>query len=58
MSVTPVEQDKGQEIRYTRNSQFTDEIALDWLENEPKPEDIRDALLDAGTDEFVRLHFR
>ncbi|WGI23278.1 formyltransferase family protein [Amylibacter sp. IMCC11727] len=58
LSVPPVEQDKSKEIRYTRNSEFTDEIALDWLENEPKPEEIRDALLDADAEEFVRLHLR
>ena len=58
LSVSSVEQDKEQEIRYSRNIEFTDEIALDWLENEPKPEELRDILLNADNSGFTRLHIR
>ncbi|MGZ2259830.1 formyltransferase family protein (plasmid) [Roseobacter sp. A03A-229] len=58
LSVSPVEQDRGREIRYSRNAEFTDEIAQNWLDHEPTPEDIRDAVLHADDGNFTRLHIR
>lgn len=36
--LTPVAQDKTQQIRYSRYSDFTEEVALNYLENLPKPD--------------------
>lgn len=43
-TLTPVIQDKAQEIRYTRNSDFTDEIAADYLAKLPTWDQMRPAL--------------
>lgn len=37
----PVKQDKSLELRYTRNSDFSDEVAREYLDDQMKIEDIR-----------------
>jgi folate-dependent phosphoribosylglycinamide formyltransferase PurN len=44
MGLTPVAQDKAQEIRYTRNADFTDEVARQYLDNLPTLAQIQQAL--------------
>ena len=39
-TIKPVEQDRDLEVRYTRNADFTDEVAADYLANLPTPEQI------------------
>ncbi len=39
-----VEQDKSKELRYTRNMDFTDDIAKRYLESLPSPENIAESL--------------
>lgn len=53
-NLQPVAQDRALELRYTRNHDFTDEIAADYLERAPTPEFVGQAL--AGRDEtlFIR----
>lgn len=36
----PVKQDKSLQIRYTKNSEFTDEVAHEYLESLPKAEEV------------------
>ena len=50
----PVIQDKAQEIRYTRNRDFTDEIADAYLSHGISPDRITMALSDRNTDDLVR----
>ena len=45
----PVIQDKTQEIRYTRNAQFTDEIAQEYLDRRLTADSVK-ALFDQGRD--------
>lgn len=37
---TPVRQDAGKEIRYTKNVEFNDEVAENYLKNLPSPKDL------------------
>jgi len=43
-SLVPVEQDRTLELRYTKNQDFTDEVAADYLGRAPAPDVIRDTL--------------
>ena len=43
-SIEPEVQDKSKEISYTRNSDFTDEVARDYLNHLPSKEQIHEAL--------------
>ncbi len=52
--LAPVVQDKAQEIRYTRNRDFTDEIAEDYLSNGISPARINAALSHRNADMLVR----
>ena len=40
----PIVQDKSKEYRYTRNADFTDEVANDYLDNLLSPEEIKEKL--------------
>jgi folate-dependent phosphoribosylglycinamide formyltransferase PurN len=42
--LTPVRQDRSKEIRYTRNRDFTDEVARNYLDNMPSKEYIYERL--------------
>jgi folate-dependent phosphoribosylglycinamide formyltransferase PurN len=44
LAAEPVEQDRTLEIRYTRNRDFTDEVAAEYLNRLPTPEQLRDAV--------------
>lgn len=41
---TSIAQDKSQEYRYTRNAEFTDAVAKDYLENLLSPQELKDKL--------------
>ena len=43
-TMTPVQQDRTRELRYTRNVDFTDEMAAEYLESTPSPMDVARAL--------------
>jgi hypothetical protein len=36
--IEPVAQDRSQQLRYTRNADFTDEVAADYLRRLPTPD--------------------
>lgn len=44
LNYVPIAQDKSKEYRYTRNADFTDKVAKDYLENMLLPEQIEDKL--------------
>ena len=48
-----VDQDRGNELRYTRNSDFTDEVASEYLENLPSPDDVIAALTARDLSKFL-----
>ena len=50
---TPVRQDKSQEMRYTRNSDFNDAVAEEYMESEPSPERIFSALENRDLSKFL-----
>jgi methionyl-tRNA formyltransferase len=50
-----VEQDRTREIRYTRNRDFTDEIAAEYLAILPSPEALRDRIVDRRPSDFILL---
>ncbi|MBU0683337.1 MAG: formyltransferase family protein [Candidatus Omnitrophota bacterium] len=52
--IAPVEQDKNLAIKYTRNKDFTDEVALTYLKNQPIMEDIFNSLLCRDMSKFLR----
>jgi hypothetical protein len=39
--VEPVAQDRSLELRYTRNRDFTDDVAEEYLARAPSPDDVR-----------------
>ncbi|QDT90116.1 formyltransferase family protein [Gimesia algae] len=50
---TPVIQDKSLEMKYTRNSDFTDEIAADYLKTAPTPAEVLQALEARDLNQFL-----
>ena len=48
-----VTQDKTRQIRYSRYSDFTDEVAKDYLENRPSPAEVRKSLEARDIDRFL-----
>lgn len=52
-----VEQDRSQQLRYTRTSEFTDAVALEYLSRNLTPEKILSGLSQASDDNFVRLRY-
>ncbi|MGG3838410.1 formyltransferase family protein [Paenibacillus thiaminolyticus] len=50
---TPVKQEKKHEIRYTRNRDFTDEVAQKYLQNSPDPQFIKDKLESRDLTQFL-----
>jgi hypothetical protein len=53
----PIEQDKSREIRYTRNADFTDAVAREYLDRLPTPQQIKDSLQRRREADFVRRFF-
>ena len=53
-SYEPMEQDKGRQLRYTRNADFTDEVAREYMDRLPNPEEIREALSARDESCFLR----
>ena len=52
--MTPVAQDRSRELRYSRNSDFTDDVAREYLERLPAPADVHAALKHRDLADFVR----
>jgi hypothetical protein len=55
--IEPVDQDKSKELRYTRNADFTDAVAAEYLGRLPTPEDLRASLAEREPSLFLRPHF-
>lgn len=52
-TMPPVPQDPSLEIRYTRNSDFTDDVAQDYLKKMPSKKEIHEALSKRDTSKFL-----
>jgi methionyl-tRNA formyltransferase len=50
----PIDQDKSRELRYTRNADFTDEVAKEYLARLLPPQQISQLLQQRRMDHFVR----
>src|SRR5438034_164847 len=50
----PVPQDKSRELRYTRNADFTDQVASEYLQRLPTPQQMHDALVRRDLGLFLR----
>ena len=53
-SMEPVEQDRTCELRYTRNADFTDAVAQEYLNRIPSPQQMHDVLLNRDMKLFLR----
>ena len=51
----PMAQDKSQEIRYTRNRDFTDEVAGEFLRSAPTMDWIKEQVSQRSTSDFLRI---
>src|SRR4051812_43356048 len=51
---TPVPQDKSKELRYTRNADFTDDVAAEYLARLPEAEQMLHGVQQRDLTEFVR----
>jgi hypothetical protein len=56
LSLEPVPQDRSRELRYTRNADFTDEVAAEYLERLSTPDALLAALSRRDGNQFVRPH--
>ena len=54
-SLEPVPQDKSQELRYTKNADFTDEVAEEYLNRLPSTKEMFDDLINADRSKFLRV---
>ncbi len=54
LDVEPVRQDKNKEIRYTRNADFTDEVASEYLGSMLTPDNLLHALEKRNEADFLR----
>jgi hypothetical protein len=52
----PVPQDPSKLIRYTKNADFNDEVAAEYLERGLTGADIEEALQTANREEYLRLY--
>ncbi len=58
LSISSVKQDKNKEISYTRNSDFDDTVAMNFLKNSPSVESISEHLLEQRKSNlFVKPYF-
>lgn len=55
-SMVEVRQDRELEIRYTRNSDFTDEVAMDYLQNAPTEKEVYEKLKNRNLSELLKPH--
>jgi hypothetical protein len=53
-SLEPVKQDKSHELRYTRNADFTDAVAEEYLQRPHLSDDLRSALQERDISRFLR----
>jgi hypothetical protein len=56
-SIAPVQQDRSLEIRYSRNAEFTDEVAAAFISRNLTPAEIGVRLKNAPARDFVRPRF-
>lgn len=56
--IRPIEQDRSKELRYTRNADFTDEVATEYLARLPEPDALFSALRSRDLSQFVRPSIR
>ena len=49
----PIQQNKNLEIRYSKNIEFTDEVASDYLISMPQIEDIFNSLSQRNIENFI-----
>ena len=54
LDLKPVEQDRSKELRYTRNADFTDKVASEYLTRLPSPEQMRQDALHRELSQFLR----
>jgi len=54
--LSPIEQDRGQELRYTRAADFTDEVARAYLDNHMAGADLAHALKGRDLSAYVRAY--
>ena len=52
-SFKKMKQDKADEIKYTKNIEFNDDVALDYLNNPPSAEEIKQVLDNRKSEEFL-----
>ena len=52
--MVPVPQDRARQLRYTRNTDFTDDVAAEYLRRLPSPEMIEESLKTRNMSDFVR----
>lgn len=57
LNIEPVMQDRSKELRYTRNADFTDDVAAEYLSRLPAPAQMHEALLHREPDAFLRPCF-
>lgn len=58
LSYSPVKQDRSQEVTYTRNSDFNDEVASKFLDSCPELTDVDSILLDQRNNiEYINPYF-
>jgi folate-dependent phosphoribosylglycinamide formyltransferase PurN len=55
--LSPIEQDKSREIRYTRNADFTDAVAREYLDRLPTSQEIHHSIQHRHESDFVRPFF-
>jgi folate-dependent phosphoribosylglycinamide formyltransferase PurN len=56
-NLQPIAQDKSREVRYTRNADFTDAVAREYLDRLPTPQTIRQSLQQRRPEDFARPLF-
>ena len=57
LTVEPVVQDRRMELRYARNSEFTDELAIEYLARLPTPNALEERLASRQDSLFIRPMF-
>jgi hypothetical protein len=53
-NLEPVPQDKSRELRYTRNADFTDAVATEYLQRLPTPSQMKNSLDRRDLNLFLR----
>jgi hypothetical protein len=56
--IEPIPQDRSKELRYTRNGDFTDDVAAEYLSRLPTPDEMQHAIEDRDLSQFVRVSIR